>query len=406
MKYSYLVYLFSLVQITYARNFWMQEEYGSIQLGVHMGNKKEYYSSYSHLNFTINDCKNLKLCPNDLTSDKFIDFFDGLDQFKVFNQVINDNQKFLSESFNSSSRSHRFTFEDDGVYQHTDHPRSFHRTDKSRLISVVPVFIISLIISLIIYLQKRKLLIEYNFKFSNLSLILIKYLIAKLFFTILYLIQLVLFDDFEMKSLGSTIILVVLSAINFTFSIAAFALVALFAFGYCTVFFSLRNRREINLKVAGLVLLYTIQTFPKFLMELHEIENSYFLPFDNTPITIGRIVLYVGIIGAISYTAYSTYKNQTGEDQRYSLSCIFIAVGYLLNPLIVIPHSANDMLEFLKQKYASNTEIWEIGEAYGIHVPEIIELVVIALLIYIWRDLKYVEKDEKDYSSLPTSETS
>lgn len=399
MKLFNLILLFNVFIVTNA----LSKESGTVSFGLRLGSEEEILFSKSSFNFTLENCKSLELCPQELTNDKFINALRDMNEYEIFKKLLEVHKDVLDVPLNVSS--HTYSISKKGIVelQYNSYPRFFHRTDRQKLNIVVPVFIICFIVCLGMYIQKRKLLVEYNFKFSNLSIILIKYLIAKLFFSIIYLIQLVLFDDFEFKNLGSTGILITLSTINYMFSLATFILVTLFALGYCTLFFNLRNRKDVILKTTVLVVLYFAQTITKLLLELREIEHSYheiFFKATGTHFTIGRIVVSIFIISSLAYCAYRTNKKHEIGDNRYKTSCFIILIGYIVSPLITFPRGGRNMLEFLNEKFASNTRSWIGGERTGIHIPEIIELIVILALIYIWRDQKYVEKDEKEYAAL------
>mmetsp|Transcript_2020 Transcript_2020/g.1972 ORF Transcript_2020/g.1972 Transcript_2020/m.1972 type:complete len:426 (+) Transcript_2020:1014-2291(+) len=384
-------------------NFYSDTSKGDVHKGV---------LSHVGLNFTLEDCMAMKLCPSNMEyGEEFLNNLVTLDMFDVLTFVLNKNEDELRHPINDTA----FWFEHSPNKFKAQYlgknvrPKQFHYADKLVLIITVPIYLICSVITSIVYLNKRKMLASVNFKFSNISRILFKYLSVKLVFGVLYLAFLIMFDDFKIHHLGDYRVLVALTAFKYLLSLASFILVVLFAFGYCTSFFTFTNRRHILWKICSIATLYGIQSFPKFYYELQDLKND--MPFFHmyrsrlpVPLVVGLVVLYIMILCAIAYIAYGTYKHSLNRDARFLLSFQIILAAYILSPLIVVPSGRSSIPNFIKNKYLLNDRGAQESFSRGVHVPDVIELFVIGALIYVWKDLKYVENDGDGYDKLENNE--
>ncbi|CUM54317.1 unnamed protein product [Debaryomyces tyrocola] len=369
------------------------------------------FSSRLDLNYTLEDCKAMRLCPSNMEyGEEFTKNLLTLDMFEVLTFTLNKNEDELRQPINDTSYWFEYShnkFKGKAIGKYTV-PQGFHYADKNKLIITVPIYLVCSLIAAVIYLNKRKLLVTMNFKFSNISRVLFKYLSLKLVFGSAYLAYLVLFVDFRTQPLGHFKILVAFTIFKYIISLASFLLVVLFAFGYCTSFFTFTNRRSILWKVCGLTLLNGIQSFPKLFYEIQDIKNAvpFFRAFKSrlpTSVAIGFIALYIVILFALAYIAYDTYKHSHKRDARFLLSFQIILAAYILSPLIVVPTGRSTIPNFIKNRYLLNDGVSD-PNSQGVHVPDVIELFVIGALIYIWRDLKYVENDGDVYGKLDNGE--
>jgi hypothetical protein len=371
------------------------------------------FLSNVHLNFTLEDCKAMKVCPSNMEyGEEFTKNLLTLDMFEVLTFTLNKNEDELRQPINDTSYWYEYSrneFRGKAIGKNV-RPKDFHRADKYKLIITVPIYLVCSIITVAVYLYKRKLLVKMNFKFSNISRILFKYLSVKLVFGTSYLAYLVLFDDLGMQRLGNFKILVTLTIFKYILSLTSFLLVVLLAFGYCTSFFTFTNRRPILWKVFGVTLLYGIQSFPKLFYELQDIKNTetfFYTSFRSrlpVPVAVAFIILYIAILFATAYIAYGTYKHAHTRDARFLLSFQIILAAYVLSPLIVVPYGRSAIPNFIKNKYLLNDRGAEESYSEGVHIPDVIELFAIGALIYTWRDLKYVENDSDAYDKLDNGE--
>ena len=372
--------------------------------------RKGFHSDLS-LNFTLEDCKAMKYCPATMEyGEEFTKNLLTLDMFEVLTFTLNKNEDELRQPINDTSYWYEYShnkFKGKAIGKYVS-PQHFHYADKNKLIITVPIYLVCSIIAAVVYIYKRKLLVKMNFKFSNISRILFKYLSVKLVFGTVYLAYLVVFVDFRTQPLGHFKILVTFTIFKYILSLTTFLLVVLLAFGYCTSFFTFTNRKPILWKVCGITLLNGIQSFPKLFYELQDIKNSvpFFRAYKSRlpiPVTIGFIALYIVILFALTYIAYDTYKHSHKRDARFLLSFQIILAAYVLSPFIVVPSGRSTIPLFIKNKYLLNEGAPE-HYSQSIHVPDVIELFAIGALIYIWRDLKYVENDGDVYDKLDNGE--
>lgn len=372
------------------------------------------FSSRLDLNYTLEDCKAMRLCPSNMEyGEEFTKNLLTLDMFEVLTFTLNKNEDELRQPINDTSYWFEYShnkFKGKAIGKYTV-PQGFHYADKNKLIITVPIYLVCSLIAAVIYLNKRKLLVTMNFKFSNISRVLFKYLSLKLVFGSAYLAYLVLFVDFRTQPLGHFKILVAFTIFKYIISLASFLLVVLFAFGYCTSFFTFTNRRPVLWKVCGLTLLNGIQSFPKCFYELQDIRNTdnlrhvqYFESRLPVPVAVAFIILYIVILCVTAYIAYGTYKHAHKRDARFLLSFQIILAAYILSPFIVVPYRRSTMPNFIRNKYLLNDGRAFESYSRGVHVPDVIELFVIGVLIYIWRDLKYVENDDDAYDKLDNDE--
>ena len=199
--------------------------------------------------------------------------------FEVLTFTLNKNEDELRQPINDTFYWYEYShnkFNGKAIGKYVS-PQHFHYADKTKLIITVPIYLVCSIIAAVVYIYKRKLLVKMNFKFSNISRILFKYLSVKLVFGTVYLMYLVVFVDFRTQPLGHFKILVTFTILIYILSLTTFLLVVLLAFGYCTSFFTFTNRKPILWKVCGITLLNGIQSFPKLFYELQDIKNS--VPF-------------------------------------------------------------------------------------------------------------------------------
>lgn len=355
----------------------------------------------------------MKHCPINMEyGEEFIKNLITLDMFEVLTYVMSKNEDELKQPINDTAYWYEYSnnrFKGRPLGQNAE-PKDFHRADKYRLIITIPIYLFCSVVTAIVYLNKRKLLATMNFKFSNISRILFKYLSVKLVFGVIYLVFLVMFDNFRIQQLGEYKVLVVLTILKYMLGLMSFLLVLHFAFGYCTSFFTFTNRRSVLWKVCGITLLYGIQSFPKFFYELQDLKNDMTIYLNRyrsrlpVPLAVGFIILYIVILCALAYIAYGTYKHSLNRDARFLLSLQIILAAYILSPLIVVPGGRSSIPNFIKNKYLLNDRGAQDSYAHGVHVPDVVELLAIGALIYVWRDLKYVENDGDSYDKLDNNE--
>lgn len=344
------------------------------------------FLSNVNLNFTLEDCKVMKLCPSNMEyGEEFTKNLLNLDMFEVLTFTLNKNEDELRQPINDTSYWYEYSrnkFRGKAIGKNVE-PENFHRVDKHKLIFTVPIYLVCSLVAAVVYLNKRKLLATMNFKFSNISRILFKYLSIKLVFGTSYLTYLVLFDNFAMIHLGNSKVLALLAIFKYLLNLTSFLLVFLFAFGYCTSFFTFTNRRPVLWKVCGLTLLNGIQSFPKCFYELQDIRNTnnlrhvqFFESRLPVPVAVAFIILYIIILCVTAYIAYGTYKHSHKRDARFLLSFQIILAAYILSPFIVVPYGRSTMPNFIRSKYLLNDGRAFESYSRGVHVPDVVELLL------------------------------
>lgn len=328
----------------------------------------------------------MKLCPSNMEyGEEFTKNLLNLDMFEVLTFTLNKNEDELRQPINDTSYWYEYSrnkFRGKAIGKNVE-PENFHRVDKHKLIFTVPIYLVCSLVAAVVYLNKRKLLATMNFKFSNISRILFKYLSIKLVFGTSYLTYLVLFDNFAMIHLGNSKVLALLAIFKYLLNLTSFLLVFLFAFGYCTSFFTFTNRRPVLWKVCGLTLLNGIQSFPKCFYELQDIRNTnnlrhvqFFESRLPVPVAVAFIILYIIILCVTAYIAYGTYKHSHKRDARFLLSFQIILAAYILSPFIVVPYGRSTMPNFIRSKYLLNDGRAFESYSRGVHVPDVVELLL------------------------------
>ncbi|CUM65891.1 uncharacterized protein PRCAT00003541001 [Priceomyces carsonii] len=361
----------------------------------------EYFMAGEDMSFSVKDCQNDDVCPKISPVGNVGDFFLKVNSYDFFKSALEMNKNSFSENLNQTGGFfHSWQFDDKGNRLH-----SFHFDHKYKLIIVVPCYLFSIILCTFLYYAKRETLVKMNFKMNNISKLLLKYATLKIIVSLLYLMLLVLFDDHGINIFGSKSLLLVFCFLNYVLLLLGYALVILFVAGYYTIFFTFTNCKKVLINVTVLVLLQGIFLLPMLINQCNMIMHTNIPYFGENMIfrvlyIIWRIVMAINIL----CLAYYTYIGKSNKDRKFLISCCIIGGGYLLNPFIIVPEGGGQLLYFLKKSFILSELLFDNDWTDGIHIPEVIELLIIASLMYIWRD-KYVEDDELEYKESSLYET-
>ena len=239
------------------------------------------------------------------------------------------------------------------------------------------MIIIYSIVSIGLYLVhhfKKRLSLEYQFKPSKLSKWMLNYLAFKTVFKFIYLALMYAYvtGDTTKFNLG----LIYLSCEDYIQGPVTFALAVLFAMGYGT------RRFKIDASMAWKTVLLTACDVLFTLPGLLRAFQIYWDILETIWVELPLTTLYYGLISVCIYIGYNTYK--VDRDQRYFESAKAIIIGVLLNPFVVVPESFGHIRYFLIDGVVRSKNY----TSHGMAIPDLIELVVIIYLVYIWRDIR------------------
>jgi len=342
------------------------------------------YEAYGSIPFiyTIDQCIEQGYCSDNTTIKN-----------ELLNQVGSLTLSFLTETFLTVNTTFELTpFKGRPYKEITDSEMQVPYMAFIRRNKYIAMIIIYLIVAIGIYFVhhfKQRLSLDYQFKLSKLSKSMLNYLAFKTVFKFIYLAFMFAYVS-EEETIKFHLGLVYLTCEDYILGPVTFALAVLFAMGYGT------RKFKIDASMAWKTVILTacniLLTLPGLFRALDIYWDFLISVWFELPLTI----LYYGLISLCTYIGYNTYK--VDRDPRYMDSAKAIIIGVLLNPFFVVPHSLWDIRYFLIERVVrSDTDIF-----CGATLPDLIELVVIIYLIYVWRDIR---EEESEYVELENIET-
>ncbi|RLV88053.1 hypothetical protein JA9_002103 [Meyerozyma sp. JA9] len=271
-----------------------------------------------------------------------------------------------------------------------------HDDQRQKLETSLPVYLIAFMALLFLYVRRRQAY-RYLFKFSKLSKIIYSYFAVKLIFSLVYFVFLVAVFEFEYKKVRSPWIFFIYSVLRAFLSVTPYMLLALFSFGYGVKFFTLEREKSALAKSAIMTILFSISSFSSIYEEYVYItadDQSRFRDFGDVNIVeVVSVVTRVVAILLLALSVYRTYKD-TEEYPVVKKSAAIVIAVYFLKPMVVFP-PPGEVFRFF-------THLFLPDEFYGYSVPDIVELLALPFLMYIWRDIDgdYVEVKDMESSEL------
>ena len=239
---------------------------------------------------------------------------------------------------------------------------------------------------------KKRLSLEYQFKPSKVSKLMLNYLAFKTVFKFIYLA--LMFSYITGDSTKFNLGLLYLSCEDYIQGPVTFALAVLFAMGYGT------RRFKIDASMAWKTVLLTACDV---LFNLPGLLRALLIPYQRDWDSLFTIwldslltTLYYVLISACTYIGYNTYK--VDRDHRYLDSAKAIIIGILINPFVVVPKSFGHIRYFLGHGVVRSKNYTMSGMA----IPDLIELVVIIYLVYVWRDIREKELEFVELENMET----
>jgi hypothetical protein len=339
--------------------------YGEVQLHGQDG------AGRVRFNYSLDECIEQGYCPDDITTTK--DFWGQLDTLAP---------SFLTDTISALNTTFQIITYNRGPYE-VDRDgeiyvpyRFFIR--KNKYTAMIVIYSIVSIGLFLVHHFKQRLSLEYEFKLSKLSKLMLKYLAFKTVFKLIYLALMFAYVGDQM-TIEFNLGLVFLTCEEYIQGQVTFALAVLFAMGYGT------RRFKIDASMAWKTVLLTacnvLLTLPGLFQAFRKEWKILVSVWFELPVTI----LYYGLISLCFFIGYNTYK--VDRDQRYLDSAKAIIIGVLLNPFFVVPDNLWSTRYFLIDVVVRS----EGSKSYGMTIPDLIELVVIIYLIYVWRDIREEE---------------
>lgn len=289
------------------------------------------------------------------------------------------------------------------TYENIIHPITFpallpHHYDHKDSLSIFGLFYgIFTVFWILLYLWKKELA-PFLFKLSPVSKKIYMYMGFKVLVSFMVLIYYFAADIKE--NIANKSFLYGVTAISASIRILQSGLLALFSLGYGTLFFRVNTKKhkKVLLYSAIAIVLHCFLYFPRVYGEFWAISHKLFLWSFTNPLSwhIISSAAHIGFVVFLIINAYNTYHG-TNESEKALKSAAVIVAAYVLHPFIGVPSlesmSHSIMNRQISPFYDRNT-----------NVPEILELVVMISLMYIWRDLK--EDNGEIYSGIPLSHVS
>lgn len=317
---------------------------------------------------------------------------------KNFNKDFIGEVKCLFENAIEASDTDMKTFEHDII--HPIHVSALlpHHYDHMDSLSIFGLFYGIFILFWIIFYLKKKELTQSLFKLSPVSKKIYMYMGFKVLVSFTILIYYFAADLKE--NLVTKNFLYGVTTISTSTHILQSCLLALFSLGYGTLFFRLDAKKHKNVLLYTIItmVLYCLLYFPRVYGEFYAIKHKLYLWSFVAPLSwhIISTAAHIAFIVVLIRNSYKTYHG-TNESEKALKSAIVIAASYVLHPFIGVPS-----LESMSESFG----VRQTSPFYdrNTSVPEILELVVMISLIYIWRDLK--EENGEAYSGIPLSHVS
>lgn len=271
-----------------------------------------------------------------------------------------------------------------------------HDDQRQKLETSLPVYLIAFMALLFLYVRRRQAY-RYLFKFSKLSKIIYSYFAVKLIFSLVYFVFLVAVFEFEYKKVRLPWIFFVYSVLRAFLSVTPYMLLALFSFGYGVKFFTLEREKSALAKSAIMTILFSISSFGSIYEEYVYItvdDRSRFRDFGDVNILeIVSVVTRVVALLLLALSVYRTYKDAE-EYPVVKKSAAIVTAVYFLKPMVLFP-APGEVFRFF-------THLFLPDEFYGYSVPDIVELLALPFLMYIWRDIDgdYVEVKNGELGNL------
>jgi hypothetical protein len=241
----------------------------------------------------------------------------------------------------------------------------------------LPVYLVALMVLVFFYVKKRQAY-KYLFKFSKMSRIIYAYFTVKLVFSLAYFGFLIAVLEFGYENLRLPWLFFVYTVMRGCLSIAPYMLLALFSCGYGITYFDIWSERYNLRKAISMTALFSFPAAISIIEEYWYITDEdadyFFLDLVEGDAALIRGAAFAVLVVSL----YHTFK----DTEMYPLvkkSGAIVALVYLLKSLIVFP-APEDVFRFFVHLFMPD-------EFYGIRVPDIVELVSLPALMYIWRDI-------------------
>lgn len=271
-----------------------------------------------------------------------------------------------------------------------------HHDQKNKLETSLPVYLIAFMVLLFLYVKRRQRY-SHLFKFSKMSKVIYAYFATKLVFSLAYFVFLVAIFEFEFKKVRLPWIFFTYSVLRSFLSIAPYMMLALISCGYSLKFFDLWRNKKVVGQAIFMTLIFSISAFNCIWDEYIYItfdDESRFDYFEDILDAREDLAALSGIVAGLllGITAHRTFKGT--EHYRLVQKSGAIVLGvYILGPMIEFP-APSDAYRFFFHLFLPD-------EYYGYKVPDVVELISLPSLIYIWRDVEEGEVIANDkYSEL------
>lgn len=250
-----------------------------------------------------------------------------------------------------------------------------HYYQKRKLQVSLPVYLIALTMLVFFYVKKRQAY-RYLFKFSKMSKIIYAYFTVKLLFSLAYFGFLIAVYEFGYEKISLPWLFFIYTVMRTCLSIAPYMLLALFSCGYGITYFDIWSERYNLRKAISMTGLFSFPAVTSIIEEYWYMTDDgyHFLPFVEGQTVLVRTAAFAVLVLSL----YHTFK----DTEVYPLvkkSGAIVALVYFLKSLVVFP-APEDVYRFFMHLFLPD-------EYYGIRVPDIVELVALPALMYIWRDI-------------------
>lgn len=346
--------------------------------GMHEGG---HFASTS-FNYSLDQCVSDGHCPPTMSTYKGL--WDRIYSLKP--KLLTDTISGISTTFNETTHG-RHRLSSDEVSSFIGYLSYDVEIRRNKYMAMLVVYLIVTIVFFVLNRLRNLLAIDYEFKLSRLSKLMLKYLVIKSVFNLVFLVLMFTYvdDGIIKKRLGYFY----LTFESYIQGPITFALAVLFASGYAT------KRYKIDAPLAWRVIILTacdiILTAPNVLRE----EKSWtFLTavWLETPLAI----MYCILIGYCFYLGFKSY--QIDGDHRFLQSAKAIVIGIVMVPFVVVPED----FWTIKYLFVDTVVRAKFTFAAGMHIPELIEFAVIVYLIYVWR---FIHDEEQKYIELESLQT-
>lgn len=259
--------------------------------------------------------------------------------------------------------------------EHVTHHAHYDQVRKLQI--SLPVYLVALMVLVFFYVKKRQAY-KYLFKFSKMSKIIYAYFTVKLLFSLAYFGFLIAVLGIGYEKLRLRWLFFIYTVMRGCLSIAPYMLLALFSCGYGITYFDIYSERYNLRKAISMTALFSFPAVISIMEEYWYITGEgsdyFFLPFVEGDAALVRGAAFA----VLALSLYHTFKD-TAVYPLVKKSGAIVALVYFLRSLIVFP-APEDVFRFFVHLFLPD-------EFYGIRVPDIVELVSLPALMYIWRDI-------------------